>query len=332
MPEERAVLVTINQFREPTGERFPADADVVVLQRPSHRFLAAVVPMLRRRGVAVVVDMDDNLRHMDAQNRAFGSLVKEFRAVTPAGLVQTAPNMHSREAVEQACRDATLVTVSTPPLRDLYGAHGRAAILPNCVPAKYLGVEHEDSETVGWGGVVVVHPHDLQATGPAIARLVNDDGVRFETVGEVTGVAAALGLRGDPPSPGDVDLADWPAAIARFGIGIAPLADSAFNRAKSWLKPLELSAVGVPWVASALPEYERLHSLGIGAIAARPKDWRPQLQRLLRSPELRAEQSAAGRETAGQLTYEANAWRWVEAWEFAAELQRQSSPATAGAS
>lgn len=331
MPEERRVLVTVNQGGQPNGERFPADADVVVLQRPTHRFLAATVPMLRARGVAVVIDMDDNLKHIDPQNRAFASLVPAFAVPSRFSprIAQRMPNPHSRAAVEQACRDATLVTVSTQALADVYGAHGRVAVLPNCVPARYLDVGHVDSDRIGWGGVVVVHPHDLQAVGPSIARLVAD-GHRFETVGEPAGVGKALGLREDPPSPGDVDLADWAEAIARFGIGIAPLADSAFNRSKSWLKPLEYAAVGVPWVASGLPEYRRLASFGVGTIAARAKDWRPQLLRLLNDPGLRAEQSAAGRAVAAQLTIEGNAWRWAEAWAFAGQLQQGREPVAVG--
>lgn len=324
MPSERRVLVQVTPDGRPFSERFPEDADVVVLQRPTHQYLAAVVPMLRARGVAVVVDMDDDLEHMDAQNRAFTSLAKEMRWGN-----QVAPNPHSRRSVARACQDATLVTVSTPALAQQYGGHGRAHGLPNCVPARYLEVPHVDSETIGWGGVVVVHPHDLQAVGPAIARLVSE-GHRFETVGEPAGVGRALGLREDPASPGDVTLDEWPAAIARFGIGVAPLAESKFNRAKSWLKALEYAAVGVPWVGSALPEYQRLHSLGSGAIADRPKVWRGRLLDLVRSPELRAEQSAAGRALAAELTIEANAWRWAEAWDFAAQLQRRSAPARVG--
>src|SRR5689334_24701002 len=46
----------------------------------------------------------------------------------------------------------------------------------------------------------------------------------------------------------------WPRALSALGIGLAPLADSTFNRAKSWLKPLEMAAVGVPCVMSALPD------------------------------------------------------------------------------
>lgn len=324
MPSDRRVLVQVTPDGRPFAEKFPDDADVVVLQRPTHQYLAAVVPMLRRRGVAVVIDMDDDLEHIDAQNRAFQSLAKNMRWGN-----QVAPNPHSRRACARACRDATLVTVSTPVLAEVYGAHGRRHVLPNCVPARYLEVPHEDSDTIGWGGVVVVHPHDLQAVGPAIARLVAE-GYRFETVGEPAGVGRALGLREDPPSPGDVDLDTWPSAIARFGIGIAPLATSRFNAAKSWLKALEYTAVGVPWVGSALPEYERLNRLGVGAIADKPKVWRARLLDLLASPELRAEQSAAGRALAADLTIEGNAWRWAEAWAFAVQLHREAAATPVG--
>ncbi len=39
----------------------------------------------------------------------------------------------------------------------------------------------------------------------------------------------------------------------RCTVGIAPLVDRPFNRSKSWIKGLEYSAFGLPFVASPLP-------------------------------------------------------------------------------
>jgi hypothetical protein len=118
---------------------------------------------------------------------------------------------------------------------------------------------------------------------------------------------------------------EWPSAVARLGIGIAPLADTRFNACKSWLKPLEMSALGVPWVASPRAEYERLHRRGAGALAGTPNRWYKELARLRASSALRAERAEAGRAVADELRLARHAWRWLEAWSRARELQAAAS-------
>lgn len=317
-PGSRDVRIDIDHRGRPARETFPADADVIVFQRPTNGYMSQVIPLLRARGVAVVVDMDDDLSAIHPRNPAFAALQPTIPG--PGG--RRRRNLHSWHNAAQACRDATLVTVTTPALAERYGAHGRVRVIPNYVPRWYLDVEHDDSDLIGWGGVVGTHPDDLQVVGPSIAKLIRTAGARFETVGDPAGVGRALGIGDDPPSPGPVVLDEWPRAIARFGIGIAPLAFTRFNSAKSRLKPLEYAAVGVPWVGSPLPDYAGFHRLGTGLIATRPKDWERLLRQLLRDPSRRAELSEAGRTVASEHTIEGNAWRWAEAWADAAELQR----------
>jgi len=91
----------------------------------------------------------------------------------------------------------------------------------------------------------------------------------------------------------------------------------------SWLKPLELSALGIPWVASPRAEYERLHNLGCGLLADTPNRWFKTLRRLQQSPALRADLSATGRGVADGFRLEANAWRLLESWTDAYERERR---------
>jgi hypothetical protein len=145
--------------------------------------------------------------------------------------------------------------------------------------------------------------------------------------GDPTGAGKALGLAADPPG-GAVPIEEWPRAVAELGIGIAPLADTKFNQAKSALKPMEMSACGVPWVASPRAEYARLHKMGAGILADRPRTWYRELKRLRESAALRAELSEAGRAVAEQLRLRDHAWRWADAWQRAYEMQ-QATPRTA---
>jgi hypothetical protein len=155
--------------------------------------------------------------------------------------------------------------------------------------------------------------------GGAIARLV-DEGAQFVMRGDPTGAGKAFGLAEDPAG-GAVPIEHWPRAVAELGIGIAPLADTKFNTAKSHLKILEMSACGVPWVASPRVEYTRLHKMGAGVLAERPRAWYRELKRLRESAELRHELSEAGRAVAEQLRLSRHSWRWHEAWSRAHEIQ-----------
>lgn len=289
------------------------DADVVVFQRITHRWMAQAVPVMRAKGITVVVDVDDDLSSIHPSNPAW--------AVHHPG----SGGQHSWHNLAAACRDATLVTVSTPRLLDVYARHGRGHVLHNYLPDMYYGIERRDSDTVGWPGSFHSHPNDPEVVGGAIARLVEEGG-EFVMRGDPTGAGRAFGLAVDPVG-GGVPIEEWPAAVASLGVGVAPLADTKFNAAKSWLKPLEMSAAGVPWVGSPRAEYRRLHAMGAGVLVDRPRTWYRELKRLRESPALRGELSEAGRAVAEQLRLRDHAWRWAEAWQRAYEIQ-QATPRT----
>lgn len=315
-PKQRDLMLKMD------GERvvdvLDVKADVYVFQRLTHRRMADAVSILRSKGVAVVVDVDDDLSSIHPRNPAHDAY--HPRRGDP---------YHSWANLKRACQDATLVTVSTPALLDVYARHGRGQVLYNYLPDHYFSVPRTDSDVVGWPAVLQSHPDDPSAVGAAVARLTADSGA-FRVVGNPLGTGAAFGLSQDPPGiPESVSLLDWPRAVAELGIGIAPLADTRFNACKSWLKPLEMSALGVPWVASPRAEYRRLARHGVGALADNSRRWYRELDQLRRSAALRQEQSEAGRAVAERLRLRDHAWRWLEAWDNALRLQRSGQAASA---
>jgi hypothetical protein len=135
-------------------------------------------------------------------------------------------------------------------------------------------------------------------------------------------------LEEEPTTTGGLDVDQWPFGVAKIGVGVAPLADTVFNAGKSWLKPLEMSATGVPWVASPRAEYARFHrEFNVGVLAKNPREWYRELKRLATSESARLEQSQAGRAAGAVNTVEGHAWRWMEAWEAAALAARRAAPA-----
>lgn len=325
-PRERDKLLQakIDSAGRVVSVQLPQDADVVVFQRITHNYMTQAIPLIRRAGVAVVIDMDDDLTCIHPANPAFHML----HPANPANA------MHSWQNTLTSCDAATLVTVSTPALRERYGRRAPAHVLFNAVPERYLKIEHEDSDVVGWAGSVHSHPTDLQVMGPVVAQLLQT-GHKFRVAGPEQGVHTALGISTQLAieSTGVIqNISAWPLAVNTLGIGVAPLAESKFNAAKSWLKPLEYAAVGVPCVVSPRAEYSRLAKQGVGELAKNPSEWRRKIKYLIDNPLARTELSERGRLAASNHTIEKNAWRWLEAWSSALDLERSTSLTTSRAS
>jgi glycosyltransferase involved in cell wall biosynthesis len=320
----------------------PDDCTGVLLQRPSNHTLVACIPYLQRQGIPVIVDVDDDLGALNPRHPV-------WYALHPRPGVG-APDQDWHE-VEQACRTATLVTVSTPALLEKYAAHGRGALLRNCVPERYFepGIDDTPAATadevpegakpagrpdssqavvphIGWAGGIFGHPDDLRPLGAAMAEVCRRQAVGFRVVGPpppdwALGLPAydVRRLVGVAPSEfvGSIPFPYWMAHVRTIHTGIAPLNWERFNLAKSWLKPLEYAAAGVPFVATETPEYLRL---GAGLLARKPREWKACLTRLLIDPLLRSEEVERNASIARQHTYERHAMRWVEAWDSVGAL------------
>lgn len=280
------------------------DADVVVLQRPLAARVAGAVETLQRKGLRVVVEIDDDFTSISRRNVS-------WRPVDPA----RNPN-RNRNHLARACAAADLVTVSTPALAAVYGAHGRVAVVPNCVPQHYLGIEAEphDDVFVGWSGSMETHPDDLQVCGHGVARALAATGARFGVVGTGAGVQRALHLADAPIATGWSALLAYPHNLAELDVGIVPLESSRFNEAKSWLKGLEMAALGVPFVASHTGPYRALAAMGAGVLADGPRRWEGIVKRMVREAGWRAELAQRGRDVARGLTIEGNCEWWWDAW------------------
>src|SRR5205085_2784294 len=154
------------------------------------------------------------------------------------------------------------------------------------------------------------------ATDGGVAAAISSTGASFHVIGTAHGVKGALGLDEHPSNTGGwLPLEQYPRAYAALDVAVVPLASNDFNEAKSDLKGLEASALGVPWVASPTAPYGHLfdESRG-GLVAAGAPAWRLAVTSLVKEPILRQNLAAAGREyVRAHRTYETEAWRWMEA-------------------
>ena len=286
----------------------PLDADVAVFQRVFRPDLLPVLRSLKEQGVALVVDIDDDFMALGPQHPA-------FRVIHPS----FSPTGRSWGVLREAIQLADVVTVSTPALARKYNG----VVIRNCVPRAYLDIERtesHDTPVVGWTGMPMFHPGDLEVVGDAVAKVCATGSAGFRAIGDAS-TLTVLGVPGQQHQPGLLlENFDYARAVAQLDIGIVPLVDSAFNHAKSWLKGLEYAALGVPFVASIVPEYEALNYMGVGSLSGRPKQWYACLRGLIEHPDLRLEMAARGRVAASALTIEdAMAPAVWDAWTLAAE-------------
>lgn len=299
--------------------------DVVVMQRIATPRQVRLIQALQKLGIAVVVDVDDLLSDIEPDNKSWTYWNERVM------------DLPRYRYLDQATQLADLVTVSSDVLARKYGKHGRVEVLRNGLPNHafadpdevYNQNEKYDGEVViGWSGSLDSHPHDLDVLGGAVRdtmRRVPE--VRFHVVGDAQPVAQALNL--DPyrvTGTGWLPFEEYHAALREVDIGLVPLSETRFNRAKSHLKALEFSAAGAFVITSALPEQVALSRSISTGVASTESTWAGMLEgaALLfqERPELMAQDRAAVVRQSAVWAYANRSGEWVKAWERAAARRK----------
>lgn len=266
------------------------DIDVVWMQRLMHSGASFNMKIARSAGQIIINDLDDWYWGLSASNNAFLNTHPKY-----------SPDIninHYRAILAQS----DIVTVSTPYLADRvksWISQCPILVIPNYVDTqRFTKYEHTDTDKplVGWAGSTGHRSNDLETIAGVIRPMVNAGSINFHHTGAhpaMKSVASLMGLRDDQVSTLPLtDHLTYPSYL-KFDVGVIPLNNIPFNRAKSDIKGLEYSASGIPFVAQNLDAYIGLqHSLGIGRVAKRPTDWIRHLN-ALRSASVRCEEGEA---------------------------------------
>ncbi len=274
--------------------------DVVVGQR-----LAGVQPdwlaLCRDPNTLCVYDMDDDLLHIDPENSV------PYQLYAPVA-----------DETRRNVAAADVVTVCTPQVAEVMAAiNPRVVLLPICTDPAWIDLPLRTTPgrlTVGWGGSPF-HGQDWDVLPRHLAeyaRLVPDAGCHMfgadYTCGAFGGRLRVTGLQ---------PLADYLAAVD-LDIGLAPLNPALHgSRTRSWTKPLEYAARGVPVVAQACGQYPQWVRDGVnGFLIDDERDWVPRLL-ALSDDGVRAGMSTAARDTARQWTIDAHIGLWEQVYSGA---------------
>jgi glycosyltransferase involved in cell wall biosynthesis len=272
--------------------------DILVIQRLWAPEILEMVEAANQAGKRTIFDIDDDYWCINPSNPAY-----EFWS-EPGKL----------DNLVRVIRACQRVTTTTEPLRRVVERFNpNVSILPNMLPPAYWPAEGKPPKLtndliIGWAGSPT-HYEDLHDVTSVIPQILD----RYPEI-EVWFGGIYPGyfpeherLRYLKP----VQLEDYAHLLYEFDIGIAPLQDHRFNVAKSDLKLLEYSMIGLPIIAQRVAPYENSLKHGeTGFFARNPKDWLKHLTRLIEEPELRVRLATAARAWADTRTIDRNIHLW----------------------
>lgn len=270
-----------------------------------------VMRRVRRAGIAVVWDTDDDLSAVTRGSEAWHRLGGRRNI-----------RRHFKAAVE-AARIAHLVTTTNEHLAQRYRDNGveHVVAVENYLPAQDLGHPRRRHQGVVIGITAAgEHEPDLRRMrfGELLDRLLErHDGVRVVAIG------ADLRLRSRHryQHVRSVEIDELVAAECEFDIALAPLRDTAFNRARSNVKLKEYAAAGAMWLASPVGPYAVMGEQQGGLLVA-DDAWLSVLEALVEDPDRRRALAARARRWAEGQTIRAGAARWQAVFREAVERAR----------
>jgi glycosyltransferase involved in cell wall biosynthesis len=293
-------------------------ADVVCVWRMFHDAARWLVKALRERGVAVVWDNDDDMiaRTPDHRRGRGGANAMIRQAV--------------KREVTAMMKLADLITTPSTVLAERFS---RTSGRPTRVVENYLlpgfrapqAIRHEEARIVGWVAGIE-HRRDFEQLNlrEPLEKLM----ARFPNV-HVATMGINFGLRSEKYYVLDshplLELPEW---TRNFDIGIAPIADTSFNRGRSNIKLKEYAAVALPWLASPVGPYRDMGPAQ-GGLLVEDGDWYSVLAKLINDTVQRSTLGYAGLKWTKTQTLEYNAEKWEAVFEEAIEraAARRSAPA-----
>jgi hypothetical protein len=237
--------------------------DVIVCSRPNPD-VCRMLDMFIDAGVKVIIDMDDDFYSIPKDNPCYESM-------GPG-------HIGYHDILKKTIEHAALLTVAMPELKKRYGRDD-AVVIKNCwdednklwssrPPHDYIGI--------GWAGTNTHHADfdlvqnllvEAVQKYPQTKLVIGADPTMYDRFKDLD-ETRKLFIPGMP-------FSYFPAFYHYIDIGIAPLQDNVFNRAKSDIKLVEFGAAGIPYVASNVLPYESWKDGG--RLVSNEGEWRSAL-------------------------------------------------------
>jgi hypothetical protein len=302
---------------------------VILCQRQHDPKVLKLIKEAQFLGKTIIYEIDDNVHAVHPNSPAFHAYK---------------PGSDTCHGVRKFIENSDGLFVSSPELASQYRDFSqRTYVLPNCID---FGIRDWESPVerderlqgklvIGWAGSIT-HQDDWQplvgVMGPILKKYPN-------TVFAIVSAYQTMDIFAQKLEvPEDrlvrlqpVEFEEYPALPAQFDIGLVPVVNTSFNRAKSDLKPIEYGARRVPYVASCIAPYVRLHQDtggGGGFIASTQQEWIQAISALVEDETLRQQKADFMFDyVKTQRSGMGNAYRWAEAMRDC-KAARMYSPET----
>lgn len=258
----------------PDGDTFRSEVirgcDVLHIHREHDERVLSAVKHAHDAGMAIVWDNDDDMAAIPRNNASH----RDYGGLSGARV---------QASIKRILSVAQLVTTPSARLAEKFAGLGaeRVEVVENYVRDESAHVRRPSGGdgvvTIGW---LAGQEHHLDVErlpiGAALGRLLD----AHERV-RVVSIGVGLGLR-DPryrhiPR---LPFAELDGEMAAFDVGLAPIADIPFNRARSNVKLKEYAVLGAAWLASPIGPYTGLGEKQGGRLVA-DDDWYESLERIV---------------------------------------------------
>lgn len=290
------------------------DCDAVLIYRRYEPQLRTTLARLRDRGIGIVWDNDDDFRHL------------------PKGgpFYRSTGGLRGVQLFNETVKIARIAHVVLTPSEHLTAVYRGAGVGDARTIENYLQhktkrkLKVHDGVVVGW---VAGMEHVADAKDIGLAATLRELQAKHADL-VVSCVGVNLGLRERYQHQNHVHFLTLPTIMAEWDIGLAPLLDTPFNRARSNIKVKEYAASRVPWLASPVGPYADLGEREGGRLVANDQ-WFDALDELISDGRARKRLSRAGHSWAKRQTISAVAEQYETAFEDAIQRAREPALATA---
>lgn len=272
---------------------------IIILQRPIDSALVDIIRDLKNSGHLVIIDTDDMLEDIPEDNPASEFYTEEKLTI-----------------YKKCLSAASGITVSTPELVRAYSQYNYVKVIPNYIDFSLRNFRqntYTDRINIGWTASTS-HMADISAIGPVLKNIMD----RYQNINYVhygdKAVMETL-IKSYEIEQSRIKFIPWtsfvfyPENLSQIDIGIAPLVNNAFNRAKSPIKVLEYGAKGIPSAASKVAPYARA---GIGIVS---DDLEGSLSTLIEDKELRVQIGNESRAAVlKDYALENNLYTYIDVW------------------
>ena len=281
-------------------------SDIVIFQRQHENNVFTNFQKIKLQNRAVIYEVDDFLHGIATTSPAY----RTFN-----------PKHQAWQGTINFLRGSNAVTVTREPLKEEYSVYNsNIYVLPNFMDVdlwdKAEKKDNGKTVKIGWSGSTT-HYDDLKEIADVLGDVVEEYPnvqLRF------TGYFPSLLFSHIPKERIEIGMAypfeQYYKVLEPVDINLAPIADTRFNEAKSAIKFLEASMLGIPTVASKVGPYKDAIVHGkTGFVAKKYCEWKKSLCRLIENESERKEiGSNAKDEVMENWTMHKNIWRWREAY------------------